>query len=69
MVKVLEKEEIYILIPEIKEKAEKVKEKQKKIRKKMKILKHSTHLQENININKMKNKIDSSIFRVNFYNR
>jgi len=69
MVQVLEKEEIYVIIPEIKEKAEKVKKRQKKTRKRIKTLKHSTRLQENINVNKTKNKVDSSMFGINFYNR
>ncbi|MFX0040649.1 MAG: hypothetical protein ACFFCY_12100 [Promethearchaeota archaeon] len=69
MVEVLEKEEIYIIIPEIKEKAEKVKEKQNKIVKKIKVLNHAKHLKKNININKIKNEVDSSLFGVNLYNR
>ena len=69
MVQVLEKEEIYIIIPEIKKKAEKVKKEQKETRKRIKILKRSTRLQENININKTKNKVDSNMFGIYFYNR
>ncbi|MFX0004518.1 MAG: hypothetical protein ACFE9C_07225 [Candidatus Hodarchaeota archaeon] len=69
MVQVLEKEKIYIIIPEIKEKAEKVKEKQKKINKKIKVLNHAKLVKKNININNLKNNIDSSMFGVNYFNR
>jgi hypothetical protein len=69
MNQMLEQEEIYILIPEIQEKAEKVKEKTKKIRKKIKVLNHFKYHQERKNINKVKNIIDSSMLGVNYYNR
>jgi hypothetical protein len=65
---VLEKEELYIFIPEIEEKAENVKEKQKEIKKKLKHRNHDKKHQKKIDIIKVNNQIDSSILGVNYYN-
>ncbi len=69
MEQVFEKEAIYILIPEIEEKAEKIKEKPKKVKKKLKLRKHVKQHQERIDVNKMKNKLDASRYGATFYNR
>jgi len=66
---VLEKEAIYIILPEIEEKAEKVEEKPKEIKKKLKFRKHANQHQERIDINKIKNKMDASTYGATFYNR
>lgn len=66
---VLEKEAIYIILPEIEEKAEKVQEKPKEIKKKLKFRKHAKQHQERIDINKIKNKMNASRYRATFYNR
>ena len=63
MVQVLEKEELYILIPEIEEKAEKAEEKVKKSKKKVKSGKFAKKHQERICINNARNKVDASVFR------
>jgi nucleoside diphosphate kinase len=65
----VEKEAIYIVIPVVEEKAEKIEEKKAQIKKKLKIRKHAKQHQERINVNKMKKKIDSSMYRATFYNR
>lgn len=65
----LEKEAIYIILPEIEEKAEKVQEKPKEIKKKLKFRKHAKQHQERIDINKIKNKMNASRYRATFYNR
>lgn len=65
----LEKEAIYIILPEIEEKAEKVQEKPKEINKKLKFRKHAQQHQERIDINKIKNKMNASRYRATFYNR
>ncbi len=65
----LEKETIYIILPEIEEKAEKVQEKPKEIKKKLKFRKHAKQHQERIDINKIKNKMNASRYRATFYNR
>ena len=69
MVQVLEKEELYVIIPEIEEKAEKVEEPPKKVKRKIRLGKHAKQHQGRIDINKMKNKVDSSIYRAGFYPR
>ncbi len=69
MEQILEKEEIYIIIPEIEEKAEKAKEKSKKIKQKRKLRIHSRKHQKNIDVNKIKNMIDASRYNAGFYNR
>jgi hypothetical protein len=69
MVQVLEKEEIYILIPEIEEVAEKVEEKPKKVKRKLKLGKYAKQHQGRIDINKMKNKVDANIYRASLYPR
>jgi len=66
---VLEKEAIYIILPEIEEKAEKVEEKPKEIKKKLKFRKHAKQYQERIDINKIKNKMNASTYGATFYNR
>ena len=66
---VIEKKPIYIILPEIEEKAEKVEEKPKEIKKKLKFRKHAKQHQERIDINKIKNKMDASRHGATFYNR
>jgi len=68
MGQVLEKEAIYVILPEIEEKAEKVDEKPKEIKKKLKFRKHAKQHQERIDINKIKNKMDASRYGATFYN-
>ena len=69
MGQVLEKEAIYVILPEIEEKAEKVQEKPKEIKKKLKFRKHAKQHQERIDINKIMNKMNASRYRATFYNR
>ncbi|MEE9377733.1 MAG: hypothetical protein V3V33_06820 [Candidatus Lokiarchaeia archaeon] len=69
MEQVFEKEAIYIIIPEIEEKAEKVKEKPKKVKKGLKLRKHVKQHQNRIDINKIRNKMDASRYGATFYNR
>lgn len=69
MEQILEKEPIYIIIPEIEEKAENVKEKPNKIKKTLKLRKHAKQHQERIDINRIRNKIDASRYGATFYNR
>ena len=66
---VFEKEAIYIILPEIEEKAEKVEEKPKEIKYKLKFRKHAKQHQERIDINKIKNELDVSRYGASFYNR
>ena len=68
MGQVLGKEAIYVILPEIEEKAEKVDEKPKEIKKKLKFRKHAKQHQERIDINKLKNKMDASRYGATFYN-
>jgi hypothetical protein len=72
MVQVLEKQEreaIYIVIPEIEEKAEKVEKKKEQAKNKLKIRKHPKQHQERVNISKIRNKIDACRYQANVYNR
>jgi division protein CdvB (Snf7/Vps24/ESCRT-III family) len=72
MVQVIEKlenEAIYLVIPVIEEKAKKIKEKPEQIKKRLKFRNHAKIHQEHICIDKMKKKVDSSIYRSGFYNR
>ena len=69
MEQVIEKEAIYIILPEIEEKAEKVEEKPKEIKKKFKFRKHAKQHQERININKIRNNMDASRYRASLYNQ
>lgn len=69
MEQIYEKEAIYIILPEIEEKAEKVKEKPSKLKKKLKLRNHSKQHQERINVNKIRNKMDASRYGATFYNR
>lgn len=72
MVQVLEKvenEAIYILIPEVQEKAEKVEEKKDHIKKRIKIRKHAKQHQERLSINQVRNNIDACWYGANNYNR
>jgi len=65
----LEKEAMYIVLPEIEEKVEKVEEKPKEITIKPKFRKHAKQHQERIDINKIKNKMDASRYGATFYNQ
>lgn len=72
MVQVIEKHEreaIYILIPEIEEKAEKVEKKKEQYRKKFKVREIIKRDQERVDISKVKNKIDACMFQPYNYNR
>ena len=72
MVQVIEKHEreaIYILIPEIEEKAEKVEKKKEQDRKKFKVRKIIKRHQERVDISKVKNKVDACMFQPYNYNR
>ena len=69
MEQVFEKEAIYIILPEIEEKAEKAKEKPKKVKKKLKLRKHVRQNQNRIDVNKIRNKLDASRYGATFYNR
>ena len=69
MKQILEKEEIFVIIPVVEEKAEKAKLKSKEVKQKSKIRKHSKKHQQNIDINKIKNKINASIYNAGIYNR
>ena len=63
MVQVLEKEEIYIIIPKAEEIEEKAEEKIIQSKKKVKSGRFAKKHQERICINNAKNKIDASIYR------
>ncbi len=74
MVQVLEKLEnenqgLYIIIPLVEEKAENLKEEPEQIRVKFKFRKHAKQHQGRININNVKNKVDSIVYRGLTYNR
>ena len=69
MEQILEKEKIYIIIPVLEEKAEKTQEKSKEIKQKRKLRKDSRKHQKNIDVNKIKNRIDASKYSAGFYNR
>ncbi len=69
MNQILEKEEIYIIIPVVEENAEKVKKKSRKVKQKRKIRANFKRSQGNIEVNKIKNKIDASKYNAGFYNR
>ncbi len=74
MVQVFEKvenenENLYIIIPFVEEKAENVKEEPKQIKSKFKIRKHTKQHQERININNVKNQVDSIVYIGQLYNR
>ena len=64
-----EKEEIYIIIPVVEEKAEKAKQKSKDVKQKCKLRINSKKHQKNINVNKIKNRIDASRYNAGLYNR
>ncbi|MFW9969005.1 MAG: hypothetical protein ACFFDF_02315 [Candidatus Odinarchaeota archaeon] len=64
----LEKEAIYIVIPEVKEKAKKVEEKKKQFNREARIKRYAKQHQERVNINKIRNKVDACRFQVNLYN-
>ena len=65
----VENEAIYVYIPVVEEKAEKIEEKPKQAKLKLKFLKHAKQHQERISINKIKSKVDPSMYRMNIYNR
>ena len=74
MVQVLERlenenESLYIIIPLVEEKAEIVKEEPEQIKVKFKLRKHAKQHQERININNVKNKVDSIVYRGLTFNR
>jgi hypothetical protein len=72
MVQVLDKHEreaIYILIPEIEEKAEKIEKKKEQIIKKLKNINLIKRHQERVDISKIKNKVDACWIRAYNYNR
>ncbi|MFW9819305.1 MAG: hypothetical protein ACFFE5_06820 [Candidatus Thorarchaeota archaeon] len=72
MVQVLEKQEretIYVLIPEIEEKAEKIEKKKEQSKPKLKVGTSIKRHQERVNVNKVKNKVDACRFQANIYNR
>ena len=63
MVQVLEKEDIYIIIPKAEEIEEKAEEKEKKSKKKVNSGRFAKKHQERICINNARNKVDASVFR------
>ena len=69
MKQILEKEEVYIIIPVVEKKAEKAKEKSKGFKQKRKIRKQSYKHKKNIDINKIKNNIDASLYGARIYNQ
>ena len=72
MVQVLEKHEreaIYILIPEIEEKAEYLEKKKEQDRKKLNVRKLIKRHQERVDISKVKNKVDACLYQAYNLNR
>ncbi len=74
MVQVFEKlenenESLSIIIPLVEEKAEIVKEEPERIKVKFKLRKYAKQHQGRININNVKNKVDSIVYRGLTYNR
>ena len=67
MAQVLEKEEIYIIIPEVEEKAERVEKKSKKAKRKVNAGSYAKDHEEKIYINKMKNTVDASTYIGGYY--
>jgi hypothetical protein len=63
MVQVLEKEEIYIIIPKAEEIEEKAEEEVEKPKKKVKSGRFAKKHQKRICINNMRNKVDASVYR------
>ncbi len=64
-----DREAIFILIPEIKEKAEKIEKKKEQDKRKLKIRKHIKQHQKRVKIGKIGSKIDACKYQVKIYNR
>jgi hypothetical protein len=70
MVQVLEKKELYIVLPVIEEEAEKVEKVEKLVnKKKIRLGKHTKQHEGRININKVKSYAEAKVYRAGFYPR
>jgi hypothetical protein len=69
MVQVLEKKDLYIVIPVPEEKAEKVEKVEVKPRRKIKFGKHAKQHEDRIDIKKVKSYADSKVYRAGIYPR
>lgn len=67
MVQVLEKKELYIVLPVIEEEAKKVEKVQKRAKRKVKLSKHAKLHEDKIDINKIKSYADARVYRAGIY--
>jgi hypothetical protein len=69
MVQVLEKKELYIVLPVVEEEVEKVEKIEKKAKRKIRLGKHAKLHEGRIDINKVKSYAEARVYRAGFYPR